>query len=520
MIKRLLLLLMTTTMAVVGARAQLNPFTVSLSLKGDRIEVTAEVPENHYLYAEDFRVLDGAGTPLPALMLPESHMHPDPVSGDPIPVYDESFKASYAWKPSPGGEAMAVVRYLGCSEDGVCFPPGKEELRFSDSAAESADVRALAVSGDWKTALEKFTLAGRAEGFMRPSRFLEFLDQAESGPLEGETVAEDSGSLLARRGILLMILFILVGGLALNLTPCVLPMIPVNLAIIGAGAQAGSKGRGFALGAAYGLGIALAYGLLGVVVVLTGANFGSLQSSPWFNLVIALIFIALALAMFDVIQIDFSRFQSKLGGDTNKSGSFVMAFTMGVIAALLAGACVAPVVTTVVLFSAELYQTSRIGGLLLPFVLGIGMALPWPFAGAGLSFLPKPGKWMQYVKVAFGVGILILAFNYGLLSYRGFRPVEVKDGIDGRTNAGFARALERAHAEGKSVLIDVTASWCKNCKAMEKNTFPDEEVKKRLGDYVFLKYVSEDPENPNTQAVWEHFGVQGPPAYYVLKPIR
>ena len=55
---------------------------------------------------------------------------------------------------------------------------------------------------------------------------------------------------------------------------------------------------------------------------------------------------------------------------------------------------------------------------------------------------------------------------------------------------------------------------------MEKNSFADEEVKARLEDYVFLKYVSEDPENPNTQAVWEHFGVQGPPAYYVLKPIR
>ncbi|MBN2684504.1 MAG: hypothetical protein JXR40_04445, partial [Pontiellaceae bacterium] len=330
--KRLLLLLMMV-MTVVGARAQLNPFTVSLSLEGDRIEVTTDVPDNHYLYADDFRVLDGAGNALPAIELPESHMHPDPVSGDPIPVYDESFTASYAWKPSPGGEAMAVVRYMGCNEDGVCFLPGKEELRFSGASAEGNGVSEQADSGEWKAALEKFTLAGSAEGYMRPSRFIEFLDQAESGALEGKTVADDSGSLLARRGILLMILFILVGGLALNLTPCVLPMIPVNLAIIGAGAQAGSKGRGFALGAVYGLGIALAYGLLGVVVVLTGANFGSLQSSPWFNLVIALIFIALALAMFDVIQIDFSRFQSKLGGGTNKSGSFVMAFTMGIVAA-------------------------------------------------------------------------------------------------------------------------------------------------------------------------------------------
>ena len=128
-------------------------------------------------------------------------------------------------------------------------------------------------------------------------------------------------------GLVLAIIFILIGGLALNLTPCVLPMIPINLAIIGAGSQSGSKARGFALGATYGLGISLVYGLLGVVVVLTGSQFGTIQANPWFNLVIALIFTVLALAMFDVIQIDFSRFQSRMSGGEKKQGSFVVALT-------------------------------------------------------------------------------------------------------------------------------------------------------------------------------------------------
>ena len=83
------------------------------------------------------------------------------------------------------------------------------------------------------------------------------------------------------------------------------------------------------------------------------------------------------------------------------------------IAALLAGACVAPVVIQVVLFSSNLYATGTSIALALPFVLGLGMALPWPIAGAGLASLPKPGAWMVRVKQAFGVVILATAVYYG-----------------------------------------------------------------------------------------------------------
>src|SRR5436305_13394097 len=74
------------------------------------------------------------------------------------------------------------------------------------------------------------------------------------------------------RGPLMILLLVLIGGLALNLTPCVLPMIPINLAIIGAGAQAGSRTRGFMLGSAYGTAMALVYGAIGLVVILTAGT--------------------------------------------------------------------------------------------------------------------------------------------------------------------------------------------------------------------------------------------------------
>src|SRR4029453_1856241 len=87
-------------------------------------------------------------------------------------------------------------------------------------------------------------------------------------------------------------------------------MIPINLAIIGAGTKGKSRGRGFLLGSVYGAAMAFLYGLSGLVVTLTARPFGPINSSPWFNLAIAALFIVLGLAMFDVLAIDFSRFGS------------------------------------------------------------------------------------------------------------------------------------------------------------------------------------------------------------------
>src|SRR4029078_13426648 len=122
--------------------------------------------------------------------------------------------------------------------------------------------------------------------------------------------------------------------------------------------------------------------------ILTAGTFGTINASPWFNLSIAVLFVALALAMFDVISIDFSRFSSRFKLSESSRGTFLAAFAMGAVAALLAGACVAPVVVQVVLFSSNLYATGTTVALALPFVLGVGMAVPWPIAGAGLAALP------------------------------------------------------------------------------------------------------------------------------------
>ena len=273
--------------------------------------------------------------------------------------------------------------------------------------------------------------------------------------------------------------------------------------------------------------MALVYGVLGLVVILTAGTFGTINASPWFNLSIATLFVVLAAAMFDLLSIDFSSLQNRLSvGRGGGHGSFLVAFGMGGVAALLAGACVAPVVIQVIVFSSNLYATGTTLALALPFVLGLGMALPWPVAGAGLTFLPKPGPWMVRVKQAFGVFILGTAVYYGYLSYglfsqRWVNPEEVATSVqellDEGWHASLSQGLQAAAAEGKPVLVDVWATWCKNCLTMDQTTLRDPDVEAALEDYVKIKFQAEDLGAAPASDVMERFEAFGLPTYAILR---
>ncbi|MEP6918145.1 MAG: thioredoxin family protein [Acidobacteriota bacterium] len=401
----------------------------------------------------------------------------------------------------------------------IKFGTGEKPGAASAATAPAPPVAAAqAGSQDDLARLDDFTVAGTDGGYLSTAAFLEFIHNAEAG-------VKPRG-MFEGRGPLAILFLVLLGGLALNLTPCVLPMIPINLAIIGAGAQAQSRGRGFLLGTAYGVAMAVVYGVLGLVVILTAGTFGTINSSPWFNLGIALLFVVLGLAMFDVLFIDFSKYSASLPG-SGKRGSVMLAFTMGAVAALLAGACVAPVVIQVVLFSSNLYATGTRIALALPFFLGIGMAIPWPIAGAGLAALPKPGMWMVRVKQAFGVFILATAVYYGYEAYTLFanRWVDpnavtssVQEQLASGWHASLAEGLAVAKREHKPVLIDMWATWCKNCLVMDRTTLASEDVKRALSGYVKIKYQAQDPDAQPAKGLLQRLSGTGLPAYGILKP--
>jgi thioredoxin:protein disulfide reductase len=510
-----------------------SPFVVSVKEGTDKgdvlINVDFKIPEGHFLYADSVRVTSGGGIEIVPVDVPAPKVKKDPATGRETGLYDRDFRAVYR-TGRPAGPAMeVVVHYQGCSES-MCFLPETAGFKIGLNQAgsrPSGDPENSTGSVDsamgWKALSKGFSVRATASGYMRAGALIRFMDKGEGPTEEGE-----KRNLPANRNWLLTILLIIAGGLALNLTPCVLPMIPITLAVIGAGTNAGSRKRGFALGAAYGLAMAAVYGALGLVVVLTGSRFGALNASPWFNGVIAFLFVVLSLGMFGVFNIDFTRFQARAGsGAPSGRGGLLLAFSIGAVGALLAGACVAPVVISVLLLSGDLYARGVSLGLALPFLLGAAMGLPWPFAGAGLSFLPRPGKWMVWVKTGFGVIILCFAVYYGTLAYEGFAGSEnpgagVHSG-DGaihvsakNSTKGLAAAMEKARKEGKPLFIDFWASWCKNCLAMDKTTFRDPRVRERMKEFVFVKYRAERPNESPAREVLDHFGVIGLPTYVIL----
>lgn len=349
-----------------------------------------------------------------------------------------------------------------------------------------------------------------SEGFMNVEEFLAFLAGAAQDPLSGLSLG---GAFIAA----------ILGGLAMNLTPCVLPMVPVNLMVIGKSAKRG---------ALYGLGIALAYGAMGLAAALGGLAFGAIQGNPWFNLLVAVTFIFLALALSGVFAIDFSGARMKMSRTVNSKkqgflGDFAALF-MGCVSAVLAGACVAPVLVAVLLLTARLSAEGSVIALFLPFALGLGMGLPWPFAGAGMQVLPKPGAWMSKVEKLFAVIVLLFAAWYGYLAYQGFLPARTEaaaelattetasDGLVWipATPETFLQTLASA-PKGKPVLVDCWATWCKNCRAMERKTLRDPEVAKKLSGFTLIRLQAEDIEKLTEI---EHFReVKGLPAFAIFE---
>jgi thiol:disulfide interchange protein DsbD len=403
----------------------------------------------------------------------------------------------------------------------IAFGQGHAPAKTAtETSARPARLPPTAAGDDGLALLDDFTLLTTTPGgYMNAADFLQFVHDAETG--------RQVKGLFDGRGPLAILVLVFVGGLALNLTPCVLPMIPINLAIIGAGTQAGRRGRGLLLGAVYGGAMALVYGVLGVVVILTAGTFGTINASPWFNLGIAVLFIVLGLAMFEVIMIDFSRFSSRFRFGDASRGTFLLAFSMGAVAALLAGACVAPVVIQVVLFASNLYAAGTSSALALPFLLGLGMAVPWPLAGAGLAALPKPGAWMVRVRQAFGVFILATAAYYGYEAYglfanRWVDPATVRASVDAQLKAGWhgslREGLETAKRDHTLVLIDLWATWCKNCLVMDQTTLVDPAVKSALADYTKIKVQAEDPDRSPAKELMQRVGAVGLPTYIILRP--
>ena len=486
------------------------------TLSKKEIRITVSVPADEYLYRKETDVkLTADGTSVKPVTLPSTVTHEDDFSGK-TEIYPGGKVMTWVFRSGEWKFPLLVkVQWQGCSkgtkeEPGVCFLPGSGEMiirEFKEVPSpvpmvfkpEEEPVSAPAPRNSGKD-FPAFEILRTESGYLGAPQFVLFLKGEKK-----ELFLSFTG-----KSFWLILLLTFLGGIALNLTPCVLPMIPVNLAVISA--RDGSRWSCMLRGLIYGAGIALAYGILGLVVVMTGSSFGVIDSAWWFNALVALLFIGLGLSMFDLFMLDFSRFRAKL--PVVSGARYAGLFLLGVIAALLAGACVAPVVVAALLQAGKMYNSGEPAGLFLPFVLGLGMALPWPVLAGGFSVIPKPGGWMKYVKYIFGVIIIGLGLYYGYLAYD---IGSSKAGDPAENIALLKEALTRSAREKKPVLLDFRAEWCKNCKAMEQTTFKDPMVVDELKNFIFVKFDATDISDPAISSVLKRFQVSGLPAYLIVQ---
>lgn len=207
-----------------------------------------------------------------------------------------------------------------------------------------------------------------------------------------------------------------IAGLLLTFTPCVLPMVPILSSIImGQGKDISTK-KSLMLSLAYVLGTAVTYAIMGAIAGATGEQLQSYFQNVWAIGTMSLVFAVMALSMFGVFTIALPSFiQSRLNKSSQdmKGGSIPMVFLLGMVTALILGACVSPVLIS--FLGVAISKGDAILGAVMMFTMALGMGVPLLLLGLGAGrFLPKAGIWMDKIKYLFGA--LLLAVSIYLFS--------------------------------------------------------------------------------------------------------
>ncbi len=379
-----------------------------------------------------------------------------------------------------------------------------------------------------------------------------------------QTVSTDTGgsddisNILEENGILLGLIFVFIGGLALNLTPCVYPLIPITIGFFG-GQSEGSTKRLVMMGILFVLGLAVTYSIIGVVTSLTGALFGALLQNPLVIIAVALILIALSLSMFGVYEFKLpDSLVAKAGGAKGGMyGAFFMGLTLGIVAA----PCIGPFVLGLVTYVAS--KQDPFFGFIMFFVLALGLGTPYLFLAifsGKIKNLPRAGEWMQGVEHIFGLilvgmaiyfllpllpneaagyilpiymilaGVFVLFFEKKAKSVKGFQifktlfsvliiSIAVYALIPSDTKSvAWQPYSEEAVAEisNRGVIIDFYADWCIPCKELDALTFSDPEVIKVSEEFETYKADLTETLSPEVEQLREKYKIVGVPTVLIL----
>ncbi|MFB3057399.1 MAG: protein-disulfide reductase DsbD family protein, partial [Ignavibacteriaceae bacterium] len=370
--------------------------------------------------------------------------------------------------------------------------------------------------------------------------------------------SNDISNILEENGILLGLIFVFIGGLALNLTPCVYPLIPITIGFFG-GQSEGSTKRLVMMGILFVLGLAVTYSVIGVVTSLTGALFGALLQSPIVIISVALILIALSLSMFGVYEFKFpDKLVAKAG---SAKGGMYGAFFMGLTLGIVAAPCIGPFVLGLVTYVAS--KQDPFFGFIMFFVLALGLGTPYLFLAifsGKIKNLPRAGEWMQGVEHIFGLilvgmaiyfllplfpdeaagfilpiymilaGVFVLFFEKKAKSVKGFQifktifsvliiSISVYALIPSDTKSvAWQPYSEESVAEisNRGVIIDFYADWCIPCKELDALTFSDPEVIEVSEEFETYKADLTESLSPEVEHLREKYKIVGVPTVLIL----
>jgi thiol:disulfide interchange protein DsbD len=378
-------------------------------------------------------------------------------------------------------------------------------------------------------------------------------------------VKEESelSKVIRESGMVYAFIFIFLGGLALNLTPCVYPLIPITISYFGGQAE-GKKGGLVMRAVVYVLGMAITYSVLGVLAALTGGFLGSALQNPIVLIFVAAVLIGLSLSMFGVYEIRVPQSLAMMGGK-NRNGYFGTLF-MGLTVGLIAAPCIGPFVLGLLTYVGDIGDP--VIGFWMFFVLAMGLGTPFLvlgiFSGA-MSNLPRSGAWMVWVRNIFGfilvgmaiyfleplfpskdiyfwslaivavVGGVYLGWidkNTGSATFKVMRqligvlfialgvflawPAEAahETGIDWQKYS--STAMSEAQAVSQPVIIDFYADWCIPCKELDKFTFTDPRVIAKAAKFKTLKADMTSFEAELTRELRAKYDIKGVPTIIFL----
>lgn len=385
------------------------------------------------------------------------------------------------------------------------------------------------------------------------------LDLSLVSPVIKQQDSDPITTALESQGLLIGLLLVFIGGLALNLTPCVYPLIPITIGYFG-GQSEGKTSKLFFMGLLFVLGMSVTYSVVGVVTSLSGAVFGALLQNTIVILVIVAIFITLSLSMFGLYEFKMpDSLVAKAGG---AKGGFYGAFFMGLTMGIVAAPCIGPFVIGLVTYVAA--KGDPFFGFLMFFVLALGLGLPYLFLAifsGKIKSLPRAGEWMEAVKHVFGFILLGMAIYFllpllpkeisayalpvfGILAVlillfydkkgnkvRAFRIFKyafsviiiaisvyalVPSDRESILWEPYSETALNSVVDKKGIIIDFYADWCIPCKELDLLTFSDSRVIELSVDFATLKADMTRSVSPDVESLRNKYNIVGVPTVLIL----